>query len=245
MDLINSQRNGAEKIIEDPRESKSIRKAEPSDFGFVRSLIDKNRKSLGFLPTEAIVNYTKWGCITVGEQNDLEAGCLIGKHVRKSNPGISGLYHAVVEMDARRHSIGRRLLADFVKEARIAGSNMIQLWCASDLEANIFWSTAGFQPIAMRTGSRVKSRLHVLWRLPLNSIANLRAFPAKKRHEFCGLARMIPETLTAAAVIKELVGDNGLHLYTHTKRIWESELQIAIANDRKKTAEARQLKLQL
>src|SRR5205823_2331237 len=37
------------------------------------------------------------------------------------------------------------------------------LWCAQDLDANYFWESLGFVPIAFRTGSQKKRRVHIFW----------------------------------------------------------------------------------
>jgi hypothetical protein len=37
------------------------------------------------------------------------------------------------------------------------------LWCAQDIEANHFWESIGFLPLAFRSGSRGKKRMHIFW----------------------------------------------------------------------------------
>jgi len=36
-------------------------------------------------------------------------------------------------------------------------------WCAQDIAANKFWEAMGFVPLAFRTGSEKKSRVHIFW----------------------------------------------------------------------------------
>jgi len=36
-------------------------------------------------------------------------------------------------------------------------------WCAQDIEANYFWESLGFVPLAFRSGSAKKSRMHIFW----------------------------------------------------------------------------------
>jgi hypothetical protein len=36
-------------------------------------------------------------------------------------------------------------------------------WCAQDIQANWFWESIGFIPLAFRTGSRAKQRTHIFW----------------------------------------------------------------------------------
>ncbi len=43
------------------------------------------------------------------------------------------------------------------------GCKLFCCWCAQDLEANHFWESMGFVPLAFRTGSEKKSRVHIFW----------------------------------------------------------------------------------
>ena len=43
------------------------------------------------------------------------------------------------------------------------GCRMFCCWCAQDIEANHFWESMGFVPLAYRAGSEKKSRVHIFW----------------------------------------------------------------------------------
>jgi hypothetical protein len=43
------------------------------------------------------------------------------------------------------------------------GSKLFCCWCAQDIEANYFWESLGFVPLAFRAGSRGKGRIHIFW----------------------------------------------------------------------------------
>jgi hypothetical protein len=43
------------------------------------------------------------------------------------------------------------------------GCRLYCCWCAQDIEANRFWESLGFVPLAFRTGSRDKERIHIFW----------------------------------------------------------------------------------
>jgi hypothetical protein len=43
------------------------------------------------------------------------------------------------------------------------GCKLFCCWCAQDIEANHFWEAMGFVPLAFRTGSRGKGRIHIFW----------------------------------------------------------------------------------
>jgi hypothetical protein len=43
------------------------------------------------------------------------------------------------------------------------------LWCAQDIQANYFWESIGFLPLAFRTGSASKQRIHIFWERRIRS----------------------------------------------------------------------------
>ncbi len=62
----------------------------------------------------------------------------------------------------RRALVGATLLkAMFERSAW--GCKLYCCWCAQDIAANHFWEAMGFVPLAFRTGSRGKGRIHIFW----------------------------------------------------------------------------------
>src|SRR3954453_1378112 len=67
----------------------------------------------------------------------------------------------------QRGFVGATLVkAMFVRAAY--GCRLFCCWCAQDIEANHFWESLGFVPLAFRTGSRSKgaggtARVHIFW----------------------------------------------------------------------------------
>src|SRR3954453_3877142 len=43
------------------------------------------------------------------------------------------------------------------------GCKLYCCWCAQDIEANHFWESVGFVPLAFRAGSEKKRRVHIFW----------------------------------------------------------------------------------
>jgi hypothetical protein len=63
--------------------------------------------------------------------------------------------------------------ATLVKEvfARSAyGCRLYCCWCAQDLDANYFWESLGFVPIAFRAGSTGKKRVHIFWQRRIDTV---------------------------------------------------------------------------
>ena len=62
----------------------------------------------------------------------------------------------------QRGLIGATLLKAMFDRAAY-GCRLFCCWCAQDIEANHFWESLGFVPLAFRAGSRQKDRVHIFW----------------------------------------------------------------------------------
>jgi hypothetical protein len=68
----------------------------------------------------------------------------------------------------QRGLIGATLLkAQFERSAY--GCKLYCCWCAQDIAANRFWEAMGFVPLAFRTGSRGRGRVHIFWQRRIRS----------------------------------------------------------------------------
>lgn len=68
-----------------------------------------------------------------------------------------------VRTDARLILHGRALVNWLEAEAARNGGQVLRLWCAVDLAANLFWPAVGFHYRTWRWGPGKKSRRHALW----------------------------------------------------------------------------------
>jgi hypothetical protein len=87
---------------------------------------------------------------------------LIGndQYFKRDDVGI--IYQLNVMPTKQRGLIGASLLkAQFERSAY--GCKLYCCWCAQDIAANRFWEAMGFVPLAFRTGSAKKSRVHIFW----------------------------------------------------------------------------------
>lgn len=92
----------------------------------------------------------------------LPVGYLIGqdRYFKRDDVGI--IYQINVLPEYRRSLVAGLLLkAQFERSAY--GCKLYCCWCAQDIEANRFWEAMGFVPLAFRTGSAKKSRVHIFW----------------------------------------------------------------------------------
>src|SRR4030095_16137929 len=81
-------------------------------------------------------------------------------YFKRDDVGI--IYQMNVVPAKQRSLIGATLIKAMFDRAAY-GCRLFCLWCAQDIEANYFWESIGFIPLAFRTGSRGKGRVHILW----------------------------------------------------------------------------------
>jgi hypothetical protein len=82
------------------------------------------------------------------------------KYFKRENVGV--IYQLNVSPAKQRSLVGAQLVKAMFERAHIS-CTLFCLWCAQDLEANHFWESIGFVPLAFRAGSRAKDRLHIFW----------------------------------------------------------------------------------
>jgi hypothetical protein len=180
-------------ILPIPKIPISVRPATMEDLSFIDGLQKKNTKQVGFMPTKQFEGKIKLGHVLVaesdeatkarsdeGEDKDHRAsafpsvapslrrsvaspvGYLIGndQYFKRDDVGI--IYQINIAEGHRRGLIGAALLkAQFERSAW--GCKLYCCWCAQDIQANYFWEAMGFVPLAFRTGSAAKSRVHIFW----------------------------------------------------------------------------------
>lgn len=148
----------------------AIRIATPSDRLFVDALQKRHAGAVGFLPGPAIENLIGSGDIRIAEENDDPAGYILSRHHLRWQPAMRSITQACVAMDAQRRHHGLALLEVIASEARASGLLAIQANCAVGLDANEFWSAAGFIPICHMTPENCRGREIICWRKPLTSV---------------------------------------------------------------------------
>ena len=111
-------------------------------------LMRQNLNSLGFLPFDALEKAAETGRLFIQSENGEPCGyCVIGPLL----PTVR-IYQACIQYDVRRWKHGLALVGRIIERAKLAGCDAVSLWCASDLDANLFWKGAGFNQIGTRNG---------------------------------------------------------------------------------------------
>jgi predicted N-acetyltransferase YhbS len=141
----------------------SIRPATAADYAFIDRLQDMHSKALGFMPRAQLQGKIAAGHVLVAED---EVGLPIGycisqdRYFKRDDVGI--IYQMNVSPGKQRALVGAALLKAVFERAAY-GCKLFCCWCAQDLDANYFWESLGFIPLAFRGGSSRKKRVHIFW----------------------------------------------------------------------------------
>ena len=171
-----------------PRVPVRVRPATMEDFDFVDALQKQHGKQLGYMPRAQIHGKIALGHVLVAELADeagsgTPVGYVVGndRYYKRDDCGI--IYQLCVAPGARRGLIGAMLIKALFDRAAY-GCRLFCCWCAQDIEANRFWESLGFVPLAYRAGSDKKitgGRVHIFWqkRIRPGDVTTPWWFPAK------------------------------------------------------------------
>jgi hypothetical protein len=158
-----------------------------SDVPFIDSLQKLHTKQVGWMPAQQLEEKIKLGHVIVAEEREttdcaddtdkklnrnLSApsaksvvtplGYCIGNDQYFKRDHVGVIYQMNVVPGKQRGLIGATLLKAMFDRAAY-GCRLFCCWCAQDIEANQFWESLGFIPLAFRAGSRGKGRVHIFW----------------------------------------------------------------------------------
>jgi hypothetical protein len=165
------------KAILDVPTPPAITIATADDLPWIYHLQRKFAHALGWIPKAGMQQPIDNGRILLAHENDAPAGFIYHKQLH-GEPHIRSIVQAAVAMDAQRRHHG---LAVLDKIRLNSSEDVIQCWCAEELEANQFWHAAGFVPIAIRDPENVRGRRLILWRQPLTAIGKTLLTDTPKR----------------------------------------------------------------
>lgn len=167
-----------------------VRVATMDDLPAIDALQKKYSRALGFFPRQQMEGYIRSGWVLVAEAKPVASGersvemedqttgvpshsrlttrqSLVGyvasrdRYQKRDELGV--VYQMCVSPEARRMQIAATLMREVFARAAY-GCRLFCCWCAQDLkEANAFWASLGFVPLAFRAGSRSKDRVHIFW----------------------------------------------------------------------------------
>jgi hypothetical protein len=145
-----------------PRISIALRIATPEDYSFIDQLQKMHSHMVGFLSRQTIQTYVGQGNVMIAHDQHTPLGYCIAKdqYLKRDDVGI--VYQLNVLPLRQRNLIGATLVKAAFERAAY-GCKLYSCWCAQDIQANWFWESIGFVPLAFRTGSRSKQRTHIFW----------------------------------------------------------------------------------
>jgi hypothetical protein len=146
-----------------------IRPGTNEDIPFIDALQKRHTKQVGWMPTKQFEGKIAAGHVLIAEDGaGGRVGYLIGndQYFKRDDVGI--VYQINVVPEVRRSLVAASLLrAQFERSAY--GCRLYCCWCAQDIEANRFWEAMGFVPLAFRSGSEKRSRVHIFWQKRIRS----------------------------------------------------------------------------
>lgn len=148
--------------LPEPRVPIHIRPAVAGDVAFMDSLQKMHTKQVGWMPTGQLEGHVAKGHVLVAEAVSERLGyCIaVDKYFKREDTGI--VYQMNVKPGSQRGYVGAMLLKAMF-ERWPWGVRLCCCWCAQDIAANHFWEAMGFVPLAFRTGSAKRSRVHIFW----------------------------------------------------------------------------------
>jgi N-acetylglutamate synthase-like GNAT family acetyltransferase len=175
-----------------------VRAATAADLAYVLALQKRNHEALGFIPRAALAEKIDRGQILLARENGDPAGFL--HHGSLAVPEVR-IFQAAIQYDARRRHHGLALIDTMVRRAADAGAKGLSLRCLDFLDANDFWSAAGFELLGSEPGAR--GTLNVWGRRIGRASAQDVAFHSRVHPcPRCGLPTM--DTWTRGAVRRRL-----------------------------------------
>jgi hypothetical protein len=153
----------------------TIRDASPGDWSFLDHLQRKHHEAVGFLSRAALEHAIAQRRVLLALENGEPAGYLYGKATYQRQEHVAIIFQAAICYDARRRLLGTALVEAFAAR-RCVGVSQLCLWCASDLDANLFWSALGFVPVAWRAGAHRTRRTHLFWCRHLSALTDSTPF---------------------------------------------------------------------
>lgn len=173
MNEITLQRESEKAVtLPEPRTAVSIRVAGADDLAFIDGLQRTHSQMVGWFPRQQLESYIAKGQVLIAESGstggtpDPLGYCISSdRYFKRDDCGI--VYQLNVAPSEQRGLIGATLIKAVFDRAPY-GCKLFCCWCAQDLEANCFWESLGFVPLAFRTGARragkrKQPRIHIFW----------------------------------------------------------------------------------
>jgi hypothetical protein len=164
-------------IIPIPKMPITVRVATLDDLPFIDKLQKIHSKMVGWMPGKQLEGKIEAGEVLIAdvgcasahheegrcaEAHPTSVGYVISRDQYFKHDDVGIIYQLNVAPTKQRGLIGATLIKSVFERAAY-GCKLFCCWCAQDIEANYFWESLGFIPLAFRAGSRDKGRVHIFW----------------------------------------------------------------------------------
>jgi hypothetical protein len=149
-------------IVPIPKVELTFRQATPADLPFMDGLQKRHGRALGHFTRKQFEGYLAMGAVLIAEADGLAVGYCLSRDRYLKRDELGVIFQLCVAPGEQRKLVGASLVREVFRRSAY-GCRLFCLWCAQDLEANDFWASLGFVPIAFRAGSDRKKRVHIFW----------------------------------------------------------------------------------
>ena len=136
-----------------------------SDFSFVDHWQNKFHDGVGWMRAAQLTEKFSAGRVLIAEDASGPVGHVIGCDRWMKHDDIGIIYQVSVVPQQQRGLVGAMLVKAMFERAAY-GCKLFSCWCAQNLEANHFFESLGFLPLAFRTGANSRrrgTRTHIFW----------------------------------------------------------------------------------
>lgn len=145
---------------------RSVTLATPADLPFVVHLQKLWSNNLGFLPRVALAEYINSKQLLLVRENGQAAGYL---NWTCTKAGMVRIPQVALEPELLRTTVGSKIMAHLKRAAVRGDCSVIRLTSRSDLPANLFWPTLGFNVTAVYANPTKRNLPLFEWTMPLLS----------------------------------------------------------------------------
>ena len=143
----------------------TLRLARAEDAALIDRMQNDHHEAVGWMPAKQLESKIRGGHVIVAEDGAELLGYVISRdqYMKRDDCGI--IYQLCVVPTRQRNLIGATLVKAVFDRAAY-GCRLFCSWCAQTLDANYFWESLGFLPLAFRTGAETRkraTRTHIFW----------------------------------------------------------------------------------
>ena len=160
-------------MVPTPRCPIAVRPAVVADVPFIDRLQKMHSHMVGWMPGKQLEGKVDLGQVLIAEDpspppspgvpgEGVRVGYCIAHDQYSGRDDVGIVYQLNVLPLKQRNLIGATLIKAVFDRAAY-GCRLFCCWCAQDIQANWFWESIGFVPLAFRTGSASKQRIHIFW----------------------------------------------------------------------------------